>query len=175
MNRNNGLSDNLGNRIAIFVDTKNIFKVLRKHRQARLNYTKFLEWCAGNCSIVSIIAYVMLSDEPDNERKFLDALRLNGYDIKAKKTYYGTNEDTGDKYAINDWTLGMSLDISLYYKKVDTIVIVSSDNSFIDTCYFYKNRGTRIEVISIKEATDLNLIKAATSFTNIPDNCMDTE
>jgi len=171
MNRHNQLEENFGHRVAIFIDVRNIYKAIIRYKNSKINFSKFLEWCAGNCSVTSAIAYVMLSDTPEKESKFYDALRLNGYDIKTKKIYYGTDEKSGNKYALNSWSLGISLDISLYCNRVDTVIIVSNDKDFIETCYFYRNK-VRIEVISIREATDIVLIKAATEFTDIPEDCL---
>ena len=159
------------NRIAIFVDVRDVYKNVKKYYNSKLNYEKFLSWAAGNNSVVYAGAYVILSDDTESQNKFYDALRLSGYDVKTKNAFYGT-DDKGNKFLRNSWVLGISLDISNYCDKVDTVVIVSSNREFVDTCYFFRHKA-RIEIISIKEATDNILIKACTDFTSIPEDVCD--
>jgi len=173
VNRNSEITDNVGNRIAIFVDVRNVYKNGKKYYNGKLNYKKFLEWVAGSSSIVYACAYVMSEDNPDSENKFFDMLRLNGYDIRCKKIFYG--ESDGKKYAKNNWVLGISLDMAKYSEKVDTLVLASSNPEFIETGYFLKSLPVRLEVVSIKESMDENLRNISTEFTPIPEDCFDIE
>jgi len=173
VNRNSQITDNVGNKIAIFVDVRNVYKNGKKYYNGKLNYKKFLEWTAGASSVVYACAYVMSEDNPGSENKFFDMLRLNGYDIRCKKIFYG--ESDGKKYAKNNWILGISIDMIKYSEKVDTLVLVSSNPEFIETGYYLKSLPVRLEVVSVKESMDENLRNVSTEFTSIPEECFDIE
>lgn len=170
MNKGLPIEDNFGHKVAIFVDARDVYKNGKKYRSGKLNYRRFLEWVVGPNSIVYAGAYVMSGENPENENKFFDSLRLNGYDIRCKPIRYNEDEN-GHKYAKNSWVLGISLDMVNYCSKVDTLILISSNSEFIETLYFLKNAPVRVEVCSIKEATDQRMIKTCTNFSQIPEDC----
>jgi len=173
MNRNIDLDGNIGHRIAILIDVENVYKIAKRFRDSRLNYEKFLKWVAGEYSVTIATAYVLMDPgNIENEKKFLSALRLSGYDIRTKPAWFKKSNLDEEKVPRNDWVLGISLDAITLSHKVDTIAIVSSNRNFVETCYYLKNK-VRIEIISIKDAIDPVLLKACTEFNEINEECFD--
>lgn len=170
MNKGLPIEDNFGHKVAVFVDARDVYKNGKKYRSGKLNYRKFLEWIVGPNSVVYAGAYVMSGESPDNENKFFDSLRLNGYDVRCKPIHYKEGGN-GLKHAKNSWVLGISLDMVRYCSKADTLYLISSNSEFIETLYFLKSAPVRIEVCSIKESTEQQMIKVCTNFSQIPEDC----
>ncbi len=71
------------NKIAIFVDVQNIYYTTRQAYGRQFNYKKLMERISAQGEIVSATAYAIDRND-DKQRKFQDALKHMGFDIKLK-------------------------------------------------------------------------------------------
>mgnify|MGYP000390964075 CR=1 FL=1 len=92
-------------RIAIFADVQNIYYTTRQAFGRPFNYRSFWERVSAAGEIVAATAYAI--DRGDNkQRKFQDALRNIGFDVKLKP--YIQRRDGSAK---GDWDVGIAIDV----------------------------------------------------------------
>jgi uncharacterized LabA/DUF88 family protein len=73
---------------------------------------------------VAASAYAIARDD-DNQRKFQDALRHIGFEIKLKPYI-----QRSDGSAKGDWDVGITIDVLEAAKTADTIILLSGDGDF---------------------------------------------
>jgi len=110
--------------IAIFVDVQNIYYTTRDVYGRQFNYRKLWKKINTEGNILSATAYAINKND-DNQRKFQDALKHIGFDIKLKPYI-----QRSDGSAKGDWDVGITIDIMQAARKVDTIILLSGDGDF---------------------------------------------
>lgn len=148
-------------RVAVFVDTQNMYHSTRNLFNSNLDYSKLLSEAVGDRDLIRAIAYVIKADTPEEE-KFFEALEDIGFQIKIKelKTYY-------DGAKKGDWDMGIAIDAMAIAEKVDAVVLASGDGDFSVLLERIKAKGTKVEVISFKKSTSGELIEVADDYTDI--------
>ena len=117
------MSSTLG-RIAIFVDVQNIYYTTKQTFGRSFNYRTFWQSLANQGDIVQANAYAIESNN-DGQRKFQDALRHIGFDVKLKP--YIQRQDGSAK---GDWDVGITIDVMDIAPDVDTVILLSGDGDF---------------------------------------------
>ena len=112
------------NKIAIFVDVQNIYYTTRQAYGRQFNYKKLMERISAQGEIVSATAYAIDRND-DKQRRFQDALKHMGFDIKLKPYI-----QRSDGSAKGDWDVGIAIDVMDTAKDVDTIILLSGDGDF---------------------------------------------
>lgn len=148
-------------RVAVFVDTQNMYHSTRSLFNTNLDYRKLLEEAVDGRELVRAIAYVIKADTPEEE-KFFEALDEIGFEVKVKdlKTYYDGSKK-------GDWDMGIAIDAMAVAEKVDVIVLISGDGDFSALLETVKAKGTKVEVISFKKSTSSELIEVTDEYTDI--------
>ncbi len=148
-------------RIAVLVDTQNMYHSSHSLFNTNLNYRRLLEEAVDGRKLIRAIAYVVKADTPE-EKKFFEALEEIGFEIKVKelKTYFDGSKK-------GDWDMGIAIDALAIAEKVDSVVLISGDGDFSALLKRIKAKGTRAEVISFKKSTSNELIQEATDYTDI--------
>ncbi|MDA8621248.1 NYN domain-containing protein [Psychrosphaera sp.] len=113
----------LGN-IAIFVDVQNIYYTTKQTFNRSFDYRAFWKDMSANGNIVTAIAYAIDSNN-DGQRKFQDALRHIGFDVKLKPYI-----QRADGSAKGDWDVGITIDVLDSAPDIDTVVLMSGDGDF---------------------------------------------
>ncbi len=147
------------NRIAIFVDVQNIYYTTRQAYVRQFNYKKLMERISATGEIVSATAYAIDRND-DKQRKFQDALKHMGFDIKLKPYI-----QRSDGSAKGDWDVGIAIDVMDTAKDVDTIILLSGDGDFdllLDK--IKKDHAIKTEVYGVPALTANSLIEAANKF-----------
>ena len=144
------------NKIAIFVDVQNIYYTTRQAYGRQFNYKKLMERISAQGEIVSATAYAI--DRNDHkQRKFQDALKHMGFDIKLKPYI-----QRSDGSAKGDWDVGIAIDVMDTAKDVDTIILLSGDGDFdLLLQRIKKDHTVRAEVYGVPALTANSLIEAA--------------
>lgn len=112
------------------------------------------------------IAYVVQKPDVD-QSSFTDALSRLGYEIKSKELRLRP-----DGTAKGDWDMGIAIDSIAIAPKLDTVVLVSGDGDFAPLVEMLKAHGCRVEVVSFRRSTAVELIDAATQYTAIEESML---
>jgi len=153
-------------RIGIFVDVQNMFYSAKALHHSKIDYSKLLLEIVGGRSLIRAIAYVVQKADVD-QSAFIDALIRLGYEIKTKELRMRP-----DGTAKGDWDMGIAIDSIAISQKLDTVVLVSGDGDFAPLVHMLKACGCRVEVISFRKSTAIELVEAATNYTSIEESLL---
>ncbi len=152
-------------RVAVFIDTQNMYYSARNLFNARVNFKNIVEDAVGGRRLVRAIAYVVRT-KTGEERPFFDALGKAGIETKEKdlQTFIG-----GAKKA--DWDTGICIDAIKLADKVDAVVLISGDGDFHPLLEYLKvTKGCLVEVMSFKETMSSKLLEIVDGYTNLSEN-----
>ena len=153
-------------RIGIFVDVQNMFYSAKALHHSKIDYSKLLLEAVGGRNLIRAIAYVVQKAEVDKSG-FIEALTRLGYEIKTKELRM-----RADGTAKGDWDMGIAIDTIAIAPKLDTVVLVSGDGDFAPLVHMLKARGCRVEVVSFKKSTAIELVDAATNYIAIEESLL---
>lgn len=153
-------------RVAVFVDVQNMFYSAKALHQSKIDYSKLLQEIIGDRKLIRAIAYVVKKSDVD-QSSFTDALERLGYEIKSKDLRLRP-----DGTAKGDWDMGIAIDTIAIAPKLDTVVLVSGDGDFAPLLEMLKAHGCRVEVVSFRKSTSVELIEAATKYTAIEESLL---
>ena len=149
-------------KIAVFVDVQNIYYTTRDAYGRQFNYRKLWQRLSAQGEIVIANAYAIQRND-DNQKKFQEALKHIGFNIKLKPYI-----QRSDGSAKGDWDVGITIDVMQTAKDVDVVVLLSGDGDFdmllekVGSDY-----GVTTEVYGVPALTANSLVNAATSYHRI--------
>ena len=148
-------------RIAVFIDTANMYHSAKHLYNARLNFKNVLEEAVSERQLIRAIAYTIRAESPE-EQSFFDALEKLGFEVKSKdlQTFAGGHKK-------GDWDVGIAVDMLKMGPKLDAVILCSGDGDFADLLHHTKAEGCRAEVISFGRSTSQKLIDEADDFTDL--------
>ncbi len=151
-------------RVAVFIDTQNMYYSARNMYGARVNFKNIVEDAVAGRKLTRAIAYVV-STKTGEEKPFFDALKGAGIETKEKELQiYG-----GMKKA--DWDVGIAVDAIKLAEKVDAIVLCSGDGDFYPLLEYIKGvKGCLAEVMSFRETTSSHLLEIVDDYTDLSAN-----
>ncbi|MDR4505794.1 MAG: NYN domain-containing protein [Candidatus Scalindua sp.] len=153
-------------RLGIFVDVQNMFYSAKSLHQSKIDYSKLLLEIVDNRYLIRAIAYAVHKPDVD-QSSFTDALERLGYEIKTKELRLRP-----DGTAKGDWDMGIAIDSIAIAPKLDTIVLVSGDGDFVPLVEMLKAQGCRVEVVSFRRSTAIELIEASTKYIAIEESML---
>lgn len=153
-------------RLGIFVDVQNMFYSAKALHQSKIDYSKLLQEIVSNRDLVRAVAYVVHKSDVD-QSSFTDALKRLGYEIKTKELRLRP-----DGTAKGDWDMGIAIDTIGMAPKLDTVVLVTGDGDFVPLVEMLKAHGCRVEVVSFRRSTAIELIDASTQYTAIEESML---
>lgn len=148
-------------RVAVFIDTANMYHSAKHLYNARLNFKNVLEEAVSERQLIRAIAYV-ITTKGGEEKPFLDALTNIGIEMKSKEL-----QEFAGGAKKGDWDVGLSVDAIRIGDGVDVIVIVSGDGDYIPLVEYLQNQGKQVEVIAFRESTSSKLVEKADGFTDL--------
>jgi len=148
-------------RVAVLVDSQNLYHSAQSMYSRNIDYTALLEAAVAGRELTRAIAYVIRADAPEEE-SFFEALEDIGFETQIKDIR--TFAD-GSKKA--DWDVGMSLDAVTLANHVDTIVLCTGDGDFARLCSHLEHAGVRVEILSFAGSTADQLRDRADDFTDM--------
>jgi uncharacterized LabA/DUF88 family protein len=151
-------------KIAIFVDSQNLYYSARMGYAAKVNYEKLLKLITENRNLVRAYAYIVQPPEGD-VRPFATSLERIGYIVKIKDV-----RTRADGSAKANWDMGIALDILGILGNVDTIVLASGDGDFVPLVDFIKAKNKRVEIFAFTENTAYDLKEKADRFEPLGEN-----
>lgn len=145
-------------RVAVFIDTQNLYHSAKNLYRARVNFGNILKESVAGRRLIRAMAYVVTT-ESGEERAFFDALTKMGIETKTKELqiFYG-----GAKKA--DWDVGMAVDAIKLSNRLDAVVLATGDGDFIPLVEYLKNHGVQVEVISFGKSSSSKLKEIADEF-----------
>ena len=111
-------------RIGVFVDVQNIYYTTKEAFGRSFNYRALWQDLSYQGDIIVANAYAIESNL-DGQRKFQDALRHIGFEVKLKP--YIQRKDGSAK---GDWDVGITIDIMEQAEQLDVVVLLSGDGDF---------------------------------------------
>lgn len=152
-------------RVAIFIDTQNMYYSAKNLFEARVNFKNILDDAVAGRKLVRAIAYVVRT-KGGEEKPFFEALYKVGIETKEKdlQIYLG-----GAKKA--DWDVGLAVDAIKLADKVDAVILVSGDGDFLPLLEYLKStKGCLVEIMSFRETTSSKLLEAADDYIDLSAN-----
>jgi uncharacterized LabA/DUF88 family protein len=148
-------------RVAVFIDTNNLYHSAKNLYGARVNFRELLKSAISQRKFVRAFAYVVRTKSGE-EKPFLEALKSLGIETREKELqeYYG-----GLKKA--DWDVGIAVDAIRIAPSVDVIVLASGDGDFVQLVEYLKNQGKRVEVLAFGNTTSTRLKEVADEFIDL--------
>ncbi len=151
-------------RVAIFIDTQNMYHSAKHLFGARLNFSKLVETMTAGRTLVRAFAYVARS-KTGEEKAFLEALQAAGIELRIKDVI---EFSSGERKA--DWDVGMAIDAVKFSERVDVIVLITGDGDFVPLVEYLKAKSIIVEVAAFGESTAKILREAADAFFNISEH-----
>ena len=154
-------------KIAIFVDVQNIYYTTRDIYGHQFNYREFWKRISSEGDIVIANAYAIHRGD-DKQKKFQDALKHIGFDVKLKPYI-----QRSDGSAKGDWDVGITIDVMETARDVDTVILLSGDGDFDMLLNKIKqDYSVTAEVYGVPGLTANSLIEAASRYHRIEEDLL---
>ncbi len=150
-------------RVALFIDTQNLYHSGRNLYKARVNFANVLKDAVAGRKLVRAIAYVITSEAGD-EKGFFEALTKMGIETKTKDLQVFAG---GAKKG--DWDVGLAVDAIKMAPRLDAIIIASGDGDFVPLVQYLQTM-TQVEIISFGKSTSMKLREVADDFIDMSEN-----
>jgi uncharacterized LabA/DUF88 family protein len=136
---------------SIHVDvSRNFGALMRREKEARINYSKYLEQAIDGDRLHKAYAYgVRVENEAD---EFIKTLHEIGYEVKYKEAKNVFNRHTGvsePKVSLTSNNLVIAMDVVRVIDKVDTIVIGSNDRDLVTLIDWIHYKGVNVFVYAL--------------------------
>ena len=151
----------INQRVAILIDTQNMYHSAKHIHGARLAFGKVVEAVAAGRPVVRCLAYVAKS-KTGEEAAFFDALTGYGIELRVKDVQ---EFSSGAKKA--DWDVGMAVDAIKLSDKVDAIILMTGDGDFVPLVEYLKEHGVWTEAAAFGESTNATLKTVVDKFFDI--------
>lgn len=151
-------------KLALFVDSQNLYYSARMGYAAKVNYEKLLNLITENRKLVKAFAYIVKPPEGD-VKPFATSLERIGYIVKTKDV-----RTRSDGSAKANWDMSIALDILGILDRVDTIVLASGDGDFVPLVDFIKAKNKRVEIFAFADNTAYDLKEKADKFEPLGEN-----
>lgn len=150
-------------RVALFIDTQNLYHSARNLYHARVNFANILKEAVSGRKLVRAIAYVITSEAGD-EKAFFEALTKMGIETKTKDLQIFAG---GAKKG--DWDVGLAVDAIKMAPRLDAVIIASGDGDYIPLVEYLQTM-TQVEVISFGKSTSMKLKERVDDFIDMSEN-----
>ncbi len=145
-------------RVAVFIDTQNMYHSAKHIHTARLAFGKVVEAITAGSTIVRVIAYVAKS-KTGEESAFFEALTEAGIELRVKDVQ---EFSSGEKKA--DWDVGMAIDAVKLAPKCDAVVLMTGDGDFVPLVEYLQEHGIYVEAAAFAESTNATLKETVDKF-----------
>jgi len=154
-------------RVAIFMDTQNLYHSAKSNYRANVNYEELIRVAVNGRKLVRAFAYVIRSEE-NTEEKFFGALTDIGIETRVKDLQvFHTGAKKGD------WDVGIAVDMIRLTEKVDVVVLCSGDGDFLEVVRYCQSRGVRVELMAFEKTTNNKIMEEVDYFTDLGDRDSD--
>lgn len=148
-------------RVAVFIDTANLYHTTKYVYKARAAFSPILETAIQGRSLIRAIAYT-ISTEGNEEKGFIDNLISLGIEIKSKELIKYRNGDTK-----GDWDIGIAVDAIAIAPHVDVIVLITGDGDFAPLVKHLKSMGVFVEAVTFEQSMSQLLVDVVDKMVNL--------
>ncbi|MEJ2307995.1 MAG: NYN domain-containing protein [Gammaproteobacteria bacterium] len=145
-------------KIALFADVQNIYYTTRQAYGRQFNYRELWQRVSQDGDIVIANAYA-IDRHDDQQRKFQDALKHIGFNVKLKPFI-----QRSDGSAKGDWDVGIAIDVMEAARDVDKVILLSGDGDFDLLMKRIRQDGASAEVYGVPALTADSLIESASLY-----------
>ena len=156
-------------RVALFVDTQNLYYAARDGYDATVDYGRLLELALHGRTLASATAYVVEREGDSSAFGFVTKLSALGYRVRRRTVRVHRADEGGRPVMEGDWDMGIAADMVRALEHVDVLVLGSGDGDFVPMLELAQQRGKRVEVLAFREAAAQSLIDLCDRFTHLPD------
>lgn len=152
--------------MALFCDIDNLYYCINKRYPSRkLDYEKYIEAVRGDNILMRAFAYG--TEINDNNKNFKNRLKMIGFETKYKKNIPGSKGEQ----RINDWNVGISMEIVRLIERVDCIIIGSADPRLTPLAEWIRERGVRCVIFACGISKELKI--ASNDYIEIKDDLLE--
>lgn len=144
-------------RVALFVDTQNLYYAARDLRGGAVDYERLLSASLRGRRLAQASAYVVEREGDNTAFGFVGKLSALGYRVKRRKVKIHRVDEQGGVVMEGDWDMGIAADMVRSFDHADVLVLASGDGDFVPILELAQDRGKRIEVMAFKETAAQSL------------------
>jgi uncharacterized LabA/DUF88 family protein len=151
-------------KVAIFIDYHNLEGSLRTEG-LQVDLPSLRDYLAERRRLVECLIYVGFNpNKPDEDEKFHQYLRTNGFIVRSKKA-----KVKPDGSLKCDLDIELTLDLVDFVSKteIETVIIISGDGDFVPLVHWLRMRGIRVEVGCIESSMSQDLKEEASGFISL--------
>ncbi len=145
-------------KVGVYCDVANMYR----NGGQRMQYDVLREFaCRDYAEPVRLNAYVTYDAERakrdfnyrDGAMSFHSKLRDYGYKVIVKEIRW-YDDDSGSRWGKADAALYLAVDALLQSEKLNRVLIASGDGDFVNVVRALQNRGCRVEIVSLDNASN---------------------
>jgi len=155
-------------RVALLVDTQNLYYAARAHSAGAVDYQRLLSAAVRGRRAAHATAYVVEREGDSTSFGFYAKLSVLGYRVKRLRLRVHRGDDA-TAVVEGDWDMGIAADMVRAMDQVDVIALASGDADFVPFVELAQQRGVRVEVLSFRDSAGQALLDAADAFINLAD------
>ena len=142
-----------GQRLALFVDTQNLYYAARDQHAAAVDYQRLLEVAVRGRRLLHATAYVVEREGDSTSFGFFTKLTALGYRVRRLTLRVHRTGDDGRVVLDGDWDMGIAADMVRALDHAEALVLASGDGDFAPMLELAQQRGKRFEVLAFRETT----------------------
>jgi uncharacterized LabA/DUF88 family protein len=162
-----GPGEHADQRVALFVDTQNLYYAARDAAGRNLDYELLLKVATRGRRLHAATAYVVEREGESTAYGFVTRLSALGYRVRRRAVRIHRGDGEGRLVLEGDWDMGIAADIVRAWDHVDVIVLASGDGDFVPLLELAQQRGKRVEVVAFREASAQTSIDLADRFVHL--------
>lgn len=148
-------------RVALFVDTQNLYYAARDGFDRFVDYARLLEVATRGRALYAATAYVVEREGETAAYGFVTRLSALGFRVKRRKVRVHRADDQGRVVLEGDWDMGIAADLVRSWDHCDVIALASGDGDFVPLLELAQERGKRVEVLAFRASLHQGLIDLA--------------
>jgi uncharacterized LabA/DUF88 family protein len=154
-------------RVALFVDTQNLFYAARDAAGRHLDYAALLDVALRGRLLQAATAYVVEREGEASVHGFVTRLSALGYRVRRRSVRVHRADAQGRVVLDGDWDMGIAVDVVRAFDHADVIALASGDGDFVPLLQLAQERGLRAEVLAFREAAAQSLIEVVDRFVHL--------
>jgi uncharacterized LabA/DUF88 family protein len=154
-------------RVALFVDTQNLFYAARDAAGRHLDYAHLLDVALRGRRLHAATAYVVEREGEASIHAFVTRLSALGYRVRRRSVRVHRADAQGRVVLDGDWDMGIAADVVRAFEHADVIALASGDGDFAPILTLAQERGLRTEVLAFREAAAQSLIELVDRFVHL--------
>lgn len=162
-----GPGESSDQRVALFVDSQNLFYAARDVAGRNVDYEQLLAIAVRGRRLQAATAYVVEREGESTAYGFVARLSTIGYRVRRRHVRVHRADEHGRTVLEGDWDMSIAADIVRAIDHVDVIVLASGDGDFVPILELVQQRGRRVEAIAFKEAAANALIDLVDRFVHL--------